>query len=302
MKVYRRMDSLPTGNIDPDALCEGCLVLEGGAFRGIYTQGALDALMLGGVNAKAVIGVSAGAMSGISYVSGQIGRSARINLGYRHDKDYIGTGAFRRDHGITGFTFAFCDYDLIDPLDRKAFLDPRRRFVAVATDIGTGEAAYLEKGKCSDMLKAVQASATVPYVSAPVELDGRLYLDGGIAQAIPVDWALQQGFEKVLVIRTRDRAYRKPDGGPNLLIDAEYGRRPALARALKAQHAAYNSLADRVDALEAQGRIMVLAPERPVTIARFEGDMDKLGALYWRGFDQATAMMPEIKAHFGIGG
>lgn len=300
MKVYRRLDSIPRGNADPDALCDGCLVLEGGAFRGLYTQGALDALMMADVNAKAVIGVSAGAMSGLTYASGQIGRSARINLGYRHDGDYIGPGAFRRDHGITGFTFAFRDYDRIEPLDRKTLHDPRRRFVAVATDVDTGEATYLEKGKCSDILKAIQASATVPYVSEPVELDGRRYLDGGIAQAIPVDWALSQGFGKVLVIRTRDRAYRKAEAGPDLLIDAEYGRHPALARALKAQHSAYNAQADHVDDLESQGRIMVLAPARPVEIARFEGDMDKLGALYWRGFDQATAMMPEIKAYFGI--
>lgn len=299
MKTYSGLSGIPTGHANLNEMQQGCLVLEGGAFRGIYTQGALDALMQNNVNVQTVVGVSAGAMSGLTYTSGQIGRSARINLGYRHNPDYIGLGAMRRDHGITGFTFAFHDYDKIDPLDRDAFFSPKRRFIAVATNIDTGEAEFLERDGCSDILKAIQASATVPYVSQAVELDGKRYLDGGIAMAIPVNWALEQGFEKVMVIRTRNREYRKAEGSPDLLIDAEYGKHPALAAQLKSQHARYNALVDHLDKLEEQGRILVLAPQDPVNIARFEGDMEKLGALYWRGWREANELMPQIKDFFG---
>lgn len=300
MQVYSRLADIPQGHADTQKLQEGCLVLEGGAFRGLYTQGALDALMQNGINIQTTVGVSAGAMGGLNYVSGQIGRSARINLRYRHHPDYVGLGALRRDHGITGFSFAFGEFDEEEPLDWDAFSDPRRRFVAAATDIETGEASYFEKGKCPDILQAIRASATVPYVSLPVALGGRKYLDGGCAVTVPVDWALEQGFQKIFVIRTRDRAYRKPKGAADSVIDLEYGRHPAFAEKLKGQQAAYNALVAHIDELERRGRILVLSPSRPIEIARFEGDMEKLGALYWQGHEEANAMMDEIASYFSV--
>lgn len=300
MKVYSCIADIPRGHADVRELQEGCLALEGGAFRGLYTEGVLDALMQAGVNVQTTIGVSAGALGGLNYASGQIGRSARINLRYRHDPRYVGLGALRRDHGVTGFSFAFGEFDEEEPLDWEAFSDPRRRFVAVATDIDTGQAAYLEKGTCPDILKAVQASATVPYVSVPVELGGRRYLDGGCAVGIPLDWALDQGFEKILVVRTRERSYRRPESSADWLTDLMYGRHPAFARALKGKPRAYNALVERIDELERQGRILVIAPKGPVDIARFEGDMEKLGALYWQGYRDANARMDEVASYFGV--
>lgn len=299
MFVYSSLSQIPNGHTNPDIIVPGCLVLEGGAFRGLYTQGALDAMMENDINVQTTIGVSAGALSGLSYVSGQIGRSARINLHYRHNPDYIGLGAMLHDHGVTGFTFAFEEYDRKEPLDRPVFNDPKRRFLAVATDIESGEPVFFEKGECSDTMKAIQASATVPYVSEPVELDGHLCLDGGCSCPIPVDWAMEQGFDKIMVIRTRDRAYRKTTPSPGPLIDAEYGKYPAFAQKLKTQLERYNALAEHINDLEQQGRVLVLAPEEPVNISRFEGDMEKLGALYWQGYREAMARMAEIKGYFG---
>lgn len=299
MFVYSSLSQIPNGHTNSDIIVPGCLVLEGGAFRGLYTQGALDAMMENDINVQTTIGVSAGALSGLSYVSGQIGRSARINLHYRHNPDYIGLGAMLHDHGVTGFTFAFEEYDRKEPLDRPVFNDPKRRFLAVATDIESGEPVFFEKGECSDTMKAIQASATVPYVSEPVELDGHLCLDGGCSCPIPVDWAMEQGFDKIMVIRTRDRAYRKTTPSPGPLIDAEYGKYPAFAQKLKTQLERYNALAEHINDLEQQGRVLVLAPEEPVNISRFEGDMEKLGALYWQGYREAMARMAEIKGYFG---
>ena len=145
-----------------DNLITGCLVLEGGAFRGLYTQGVLDYWMLNDINISDVIGVSAGALSAVAYVTGQIGRSARVNIGYRHDTNYIGVGAIRRAHSPINLDFLIHDYDRIEPLDMERFNDPRRRLVAVATDCGTGKTVYFERGKCSDMFTALKATATMP--------------------------------------------------------------------------------------------------------------------------------------------
>ena len=297
MKTYTGLDDLPRGTASRK-ITKGLLVLEGGAWRGMYTQGVLDAMMEDDLNLSAVIGVSAGALSGLSYVSGQIGRSIHLNLLYRHDPNYFGRGAILKDHGVTGFSYLFGKMSEEWPLDEDRFYDPARRFVAVATNIDTGEAEYFEKGKCSDIFKAIQASATVPYVSEAVEIDGKRYLDGGIAQKIPLDWALEQPEEKIILIRTRDRNYRKPLKATNRVAKLEYGRKyPNLMYDLYEEQEHYNILISRIEQLEAAGRLFVLAPSQPVTISRFEGDIEELGNLYWLGYSDGKAATDAMKEY-----
>ena len=76
------------------------------------------------INFRCTIGVSAGALNGANYVSGQIGRSARINLRYRYDSRYVGLKALRNNHGIIGFDFAFQTLAESDPFHEKRFMDP----------------------------------------------------------------------------------------------------------------------------------------------------------------------------------
>lgn len=296
-RYYSGLDDLPCGNAR-EVIVNGLLVLEGGAWRGMYTQGALDAMMEDDLNLSAVVGVSAGALSGLSYVAGQIGRSIHLNLAYRHDPKYVGTGAMIRDHGVTGFSYLFDELSREWPLNEERFYDPARRFVAVATNIDTGEAEYFEKGKCHDIFRAIQASATVPYVSEAVEIDGKRYLDGGIAQKIPMDWALKQPEEKIILIRTRDREYRKPLHATNAFARIEYGKKyPNLMYDLYEESEHYNILLNRIEQLEETGRIYVLAPSRPVTIGRFEGDLEELGNLYWLGYNDAREHAREMKEY-----
>ena len=167
-KIFSGINELPSGEAS-DKITEGCLVLEGGAFRGVYGEGVLDALMEEGINLSCTIGVSAGAMNGLNYVSGQIGRSARFNLRYRHDQHYVGLPAVRNNGGLIGFDFAFEEYDKIDPLNKERFYDPKRRFLAVATNILTGKPEYFDRDTCSDIMRAIRASASsrdCPRVSA----------------------------------------------------------------------------------------------------------------------------------------
>lgn len=296
MKIYEGLDRIPKGRAS-DHITPGCIVLEGGAWRGLYTQGALDALMEADLNFQTVIGVSAGAMSGFSYVSGQIGRSARINLHYRHDPEYCGLGAMIHEHGITGFSHCFTTLSEEEPLDEKAFNNPDRRFVVTATDLETGRNVFFERGKTSDIMKAIQASATAPYVSEPVVIDGRKYLDGGVACKIPVDWALDQGYEKIVVLKTRDRSYRKPVKKPARIIRTEYHNYPEFMRDLLEEAPAYNLLLDRIEHLGQQGRLFIMAPVKPIEISRFEGDMNKLGDLYWQGYNETKKIIPSLKEY-----
>ena len=323
---------IPRGQAS-EALTEGCLVLEGGAFRGLYTQGFLDAMMEHGLNLSCVIGVSAGALAGVNYVSGQIGRSARINLGYRHDSRYIGARSLLHSHSLLDVGFLTEDRGVVEPLDRARFDRPGQRFVAVATNCETGAAVCFEKGQCSDILLAARASATMPFLSPVVMMDGVPYLDGGCACKIPYRWAVDQGYGKILVLRTRDRAFRDrgrvrrqadalaeryarrrlPGAGrvvracPALadrLIRREesavnriYRRYPALAAALTDGPHRYNAQCDELEALEGEGRLLHLCPSRPIEVGTIEGDVHKLHDLYELGRADCLARLPVLRQY-----
>ncbi len=191
-KVYEKLDEIPTGHAKGQ-LIKGCLAVEGGAFRGLYNQGVMDFFMENGLNFECVIGVSAGAMACLNYASGQIGRSARCNLKYRHNSEYIGAQAMLQTRSPLNIDFALRPDERFNlgHLDENTFYDPQRRFIAVATDCDTGKTVYFEKGRCKDILKAVKASASMPYVSPMVDVDGIKCLDGACSCHIPFRWALE---------------------------------------------------------------------------------------------------------------
>lgn len=293
---YLAVSGIPTGSAS-DTVTEGCLVLEGGGFRGLYTTGALDALMVHGVNLQTVIGVSAGALNGMNYVSGQIGRSARANLGYRHDRNYIGVSATRKSHALIRLDFLLRDFNAIEALDMERFRSHRRRYVAVATDCLTGQPRYFDRDECS-ILDAVKASASLPIITPMVEVDGVPCLDGGCSCKIPYQWALDQGFEKIVTIKTQAKGYRK-EHKDNPLVSRMYRKNPELLEAMAQVDDLYNRQCDELEALEASGRMFVLTPSEPIEVGRMEGNVEKLAHLYWLGYRDMEARLPELMAYLG---
>ena len=299
--IFTGVDALPRGSA-PSTITEGCIVLEGGAFRALHEEGILDVLMQEGINFQCAIGVSAGALSGANYISGQIGRAARSNLTYRHDQRFVGPTALVRNAGIIGFDFVFDEMDKIEPMDKARFYDPKRRFVCVGSDVETGLATYFDRDTCGDIFQAIRASASMPYVSKPVEVDGRYYLDGGSSVKIPIEWALNQGYDRIVVVRTRDKVFRhdlSKDSNPKRAFRF-YRKYPHFAQALADSYANYNKECDRIEQLEKDGRIFVFYPSEPVDVGHVERDMEKLGQLYYRGVDDAKAQLPGLRAYLGM--
>ena len=296
MKVYSKIDTLPIGKASNE-ITKGCLVLEGGGWKGLYTLGVLDYLMEKGINFSSVVGVSAGALSALGYVAGQIGWGARIDLTYRHDKNYCGIGAFRRDHGITGFSYLFDDILREHPLNEARLNDPARRLAVSATNLQTGEVEYFEKGSC-DIFKAVRASASVPYVTRPVVIGGIPYLDGGCAEKIPFPWSETCGEEKIVVVRTRELSYRrKPE--TSKLAGRIYRKYPNFVKSLEAVNENYNCMVELLEKKAAADEIFIIAPSEPVTVSRFDGDMEKLGALYWLGYHDMEGSIERLDRYLG---
>nr|MDA8227721.1 patatin family protein [Desulfitobacterium hafniense] len=192
------------------------LVLEGGGMRGVYTAGVLDCLLKYNLHIPYVIGVSAGACNGASYISRQTQRSKRININYIRDSRYLSYRNLIKERSIFGMDFLFnkIPYKL-EPFDFITFFNSDQRFVMGATDCLTGKPIYFEKNDFTTndreraVLTAMQASSSLPFLSRTVDFEGFKLLDGGISDPIPIKKSIQDGNNKNIVILTRNESYRK---------------------------------------------------------------------------------------------
>lgn len=277
------------------------LVLEGGAMRGLYTAGVLDVLMEQKIQADGIIGVSAGAVFGCNYKSGQIGRTLRYNLQFCGDKRYGTIHSLVKTGDIYDVDFCYHQIpEVIDPFDNDAFVKNPVEFYVVCTDVNTGKAIYHKCTDCGrDDLKWMQASASMPLVSKIVETDGYQLLDGGIADSIPVMWFRRQGYKKNLVILTRPDGYRKKEmkfqGAMNVMLR----HHPNLAKAMARRYKVYNRTLDKIEELKAKGEVMVLCPSHLIEVSRLEKDPEKLKALYQLGREDAMKNLDQIRAFLG---
>ena len=295
-KRYSGYENILSGTASKETI-EGCLVIEGGGFRGIHTQGFLDVMMREGLNLSCVIGVSAGALSGINYLAGQIGRSARISIGCRHDHRYIGLRALINSGSVIDVGFLTEERGITEPLDLERFNDPERRFVAVAINCRTGKPVYFEKGKCSDIFLATRASSTIPSISPPVMIDGEPYMDGGCCMRLPFQWAIDEGYRKIIVLRTREASFRDQER-PDKIGRILYGKRyPALSEALDTNGKGYNKAIAELERLDAEGVLLHVTPSKPITVKKTERDDEKLGELYFEGVRDCENMLDRLKAY-----
>ena len=293
-KEYSKVQELPTGRAG-DEITEGCLVLEGGAWKCLYTIGVVDALMIHGINFRTTVGISGGALTGLGYVSGQIGWAAGVDLRYRHDRKYCGIGAYRKDHGITGFSYLFKELNKAYPLDKERLYSSPRELVVGATNMITGEVEYFRKSE-RKILRPAQASATVPYISRPVVLGGIPYLDGGCVEKVPYEWAKKQNEKKIIVVKTRELSYRRKEGDMRIarLMYKDY---PKLVEGMSHANARFNDVTQELIKDSDEGRTFLIAPSRAVDVSRFEGDMEKLGELYWLGYHDLENNLDKLEKY-----
>lgn len=264
------------------------LVLEGGGLRGVFTCGVLDYFMDNGIRFPFTIGVSAGACNGLSYMSGQRGRAKASNIDLMEKYHYVGFKYLFTQKCIMDFKLLFEEFpEKIIPYDYDAYFSNPDRFVMVTTNCITGKAEYFEEKTSQErIMDIVRASSSLPFVSPITYVDGIPMLDGGIADSIPVEYAMSQGYEKLVVVLTRNRGYRKKAGSMPL-AKAVYRKYPALQKALSERNAIYNRTMDLIERLEDEGMITVIRPLKPVDVSRMEKDTDKLRALYQEGYDIA---------------
>ena len=274
------------------------MVLEGGSFRCQFTAGVLDVFMENGVEVSACYGVSAGALSGLNYKSRQIGRANRVNLAFCNDSRYMGAKSFATSGSGVGYDFLLNDIqDRLDPFDNAAFEKNPMSLYAVATDVVFGTPAYLPVENAVLDVDALRATTSLPLMTQPVEMGDAIYLDGGVADSVPVEHALEDaGFDRAIVVLTQDRTYKK---GPYEFLaaaHARYAAYPYLLEALENRHERYNEQREHIWEYERQGRALVIAPPQPVEVGHIEHDPAKLLALYIQGRQEGKRRLDEVRA------
>ncbi len=272
------------------------LVLEGGGMRGLYTTGILDSFLENHLYFEYVIGVSAGATHALSYISRQKGRARRVNVDYVKRSDYMGLLCLLREGSLFGMNLLFhkipYEYDLYD---FKEFSRNCSGYYAVVTNLLTGRPEYLAPRTPSEVLPAGQASCSLPLVSQPVLIGGIPYLDGGIADSIPVRKALADGNRKLVVVLTQPRGYRKPPSKKSKAIQFVYRKYPEFVRTLENRDRVYNETLDYLDQLEVEGKAFIISPKPQAGLKRLERNPERLSALHTSGYEDGGALLAKIQ-------
>lgn len=280
------------------------LILEGGALRGVYTSGVLDALMEHGIYIPNVVGVSAGSLNALSYLSHQPGRSQEINTKYIHDARYMGPSHLLKTFSFFNFDFIFNEvfHDLV-PFDYDAFYHSEQSMWAVATDCRTGKPIfYHDKEMGEEFFTACRASSSMPLLCSMIRVGTDVCLDGGISCAIPLPEELPFESGKKVFVLTRQKGAKKSEQSPTIekMYRRRYKKHPELMEACLNQPEDYNRRIERIEELEAAGEIFVLRPQTPVTVGHTERDMEKLQTLYEQGYQETLEQMDALKAYLGI--
>lgn len=271
------------------------IVLEGGGKRGIYVAGVLDVLYEHNIFPDGVIGTSAGAVNACSYVSKQYERNLRYNIRFAKEKNYMSLYSLITTGNVVNTEFA---YNLLpnklEPFDYEAFENSGIDYYVTCSNLETGKAEYI---KCDTLrgnkIDYLRASASLPYVSQIVEIDGLKLLDGGICDSIPLKAFQNMGYTKNLVVLTRPKGYMKQPEN-NMLAQLYYGKYPKFITAMKNRYAVYNKTIKYIEEQEKQGNILVMRPSMYINVGRMEQNPDVIKAMYELGKADANKMLQEI--------
>ncbi|MBO1514483.1 patatin-like phospholipase family protein [Metabacillus bambusae] len=279
-------------------MTEAGLVLEGGGMRGIYTAGVLECFMERDLYFPYVIGVSAGACFGASYLSRQKGRNRKVNIDYITHPNYLSFQNFLKHRQLFGMDFLFDEMPKrIVPFDFDMFYRGSEEFVIATTDCHSGLPLYFNRedyGK--DLLTIIRASSSLPFIAPIVEYNGKALLDGGIVDSIPIKKAERDGNKKNVVILTKEGSYIKKKSNIRWLLNRSYREYPKLIEAVLTRYEMYNETVAYIEKQEKNGSVFVIRPSNNLKVGRIERNPKKLEQLYSLGMQDATREFARLKS------
>lgn len=271
------------------------LVLEGGAHRAIYTAGVLDVLAENDVHFDGVIGVSAGAIHGCAFVSKQIGRSIGYTLKYASDKRYMSFYSLITTGNMVGEQFCYHELpEKLFPFDHQTFEKSNTKFYVTCTNLQTGKAEYIHCEELRHKMPYLRASASMPFVSRISYIDGKAYLDGGIADSIPVRAFQSLGYDRCVVVQTRANGYAKKPNKLVWLAYLLYRHFPNFIEAIKNRHIMYNNELEDIEKMQKNNQVIVIRPSKLIKISHTEKNTQVLRAVYELGRQDAQKALPNL--------
>ena len=268
----------------------------GGGMRGAYTAGIYDLLMDQKLQPfDYCLGVSAGSANLVSYLALQRGRNLRFYNVYAFRKEYMSAKNFLKHGSYIDLDYIYstlCNEDGEDPVDYDAFARSTARYEAVVTDAATGKAVYYDKSHIRrNDFSVIKASCAVPGAARPYPVEGRPGFDGGVADPVPYQHALEQGCDKLVVLLTRPADFVRPPLEHHGAMKALLRRWPNTMEALEVRYLRYNGAVAEVKALEAQGKALLLAPDSIAGMETLTKDETAVQRLYQKGYKDGEKIL-----------
>ena len=260
------------------------LVIEGGGMKCAYSAGILDRFLDDNITFDEAIGVSAGSANCASFLAGQRGRNRRFYTEHLKSPEYFGRKAYKKTGNMFNLDYIYStlsNSDGPDPLDFSAIVENPTEFIAVATDAETGKPHYFTKDEMiADNYCHIKASCALPAICQPQEIDGKFYYDGGVTDAIPVQKALNDGCDRLVVILSKPRDFRKTPEKFRPAYTILCHRFPNTVKALNRRHVMYGACQAHAFTLENHGKAFIFAPSNPPKMSTYTMDIEIEQTLY----------------------
>jgi len=276
------------------------LVLEGGAMRGMFTAGVLDTFMENNIKIDGIVGVSAGALFGVNYFSKQKGRVIRYSKRFCRDLRYMSMLSLLFTGNVVNKNFAYYKVTKkLDKFDNDTYKMNNTGYYAVVTNVETGCPEYIKIEDCIKDLEFLRASSALPMASKIINIGNKKYLDGGISDAIPIEKCFELGYDKVIVILTRDLSYRKKSLSLKTInkVKKKFKNYPKLIDTMINRYDNYNNTIDKIIKLEKEGKLFVIRPTSEININLIERNKNKLQEVYDLGVSDCNNVIDNLKKY-----
>ena len=263
----------------------------GGGFRAIFGAGVLDRCLEEGIAFDHCYGVSAGSANLTSFLAHQHGRNHTFYTQYAFRKEYASVNSFIHNHNFANLDYVYgtlSNHDGENPLDYEAFAANPAQFTVVACDARDGSTKYFTKDDMHyDDYDVLKASSAVPVACQPYVIDGVPYFDGGIADPVPVQKAIDDGCDRIVLVLTRPKDVireQHKDVAPARILRRSH---PEAAERLLERYTTYNTEVAAAKQYEAEGTVLILAPEELYGLSTLSKTYEGLERMYRAGYGQA---------------
>lgn len=267
----------------------------GGGMRCVYSSGIYDCFLDKKITADYCLGVSAGSANLITYLAGQRGRTLEFYRTYAARKEYMSFGNLIKKGSYLDLDYIFStlsNQDGENPLDFEKAKASGKTMLVTATGADDGEAKFFT---LSDMrlndYSALKASCCLPLACKPVEIDGRLYFDGGVAEPIPIEKALADGCDKIIIVLTKPRGQYAEAMRHTDIVTRALHEFPAVARQTALRQKKCLHALQIIEQLEKDGRAFVLAPEDCFGMKTLTRDRETVMKMYESGYRDAQKLV-----------